>query len=300
MRVFPRPRLVFPILALTGAALGIGAAAARPAGPTSHTPAFDGGCRVELADSSDTADADRARRTCEYARARFSELFGETAPAARVVLWPQVGYRVATQGRAAVAFWPTTQTLAERFGSGDVAKARVEDQWHNVLPHEITHALVAAHFFGSEREPRQGGYGSPFPDWLDEGAAIWAESEDNRRYRLEDFRNLPEEWKDLRAILAMPHPALGNAAAFAARDGGPIPRDRALWAFYPQSFAVVTFIFDAGGSEAFRELARRLVEDPTDLEALAGLPGLPDTMDEVAAAWDAWRRAPQTDWTAPD
>lgn len=299
MRPFLRPRLLIPVVALTAAAAGIGTAAAKPADPTSpDAPPVDG-CRIEFADPSDSADERRARAACEAARARFTELFGEPAPAARVVLRPRIGYRVATQGRLAVAFWPTTKVLEEQFGGGDAATARVEDQWRNVLPHEITHALLAAHFFGDEREPRRAGYGTPFPDWFDEGAAIWAESGDNREVRLEDFRNLPEEWKDLRGILAMPHPAVGNAAAFAARDGGPIPRDRALWAFYPQSFAVVSFVYEAGGQAAVRELARRLVEDPADLEALAGLPGLPETMDEVVAAWDAWRAASPTSRTAP-
>jgi len=86
MRPFLRPRLLIPVVALTAAAAGIGTAAAKPADPTSPDDPPVDGCRIEFADPSDSADERRARAACEAARARFTELFGEPAPAARVVL----------------------------------------------------------------------------------------------------------------------------------------------------------------------------------------------------------------------
>lgn len=75
--------------------------------------------------------------------------------------------------------------------------------------------------------------------------------------------------------------------------------DEALWAFYPQSVAVVSFVHEKGGAAAVHELVRRLVADPAQTDnALAGLPGLPALMRDVVAEWNAWiAAAPAADRT---
>lgn len=236
----------------------------------------------------------RARNACEHARARFSELFGDPVPGVRVVLWERGGYRTSARDGVAIVFWPTGRALAERVGKGDAARLYIEDHWRNVLPHETAHALLAARFFG---EARPGGqaedasanyYGTPFPDWLDEGVAIWAESPENRRGRAAEFHQLPARLRDLGSILAMPHPATDDDAALAMRDGAPVPSNDPVLDFYPQSFAVLAFVIEMGGPTAIQELARRLFADPSDTEAIAGLPGLPADVDGVGAAWIDW------------
>src|SRR5690625_6777816 len=69
----------------------------------------------------------------------------------------------------------------------------------------------------------------------------------------------------------MEHPATGRSASFIARDGTAETAEFRLWAFYPQSIAVLTFIYENGGEEAVRELTERLQADPRDDAALLGL-----------------------------
>ncbi len=248
------------------------------------------GCEIDGTDPRG-ADAVRARTACEIARGRFAELFGEPASSVRVVLWERGGYRVTVREGVAIIFWPTSRALSDRTRPGGLAQEYIADQWRNVLPHETAHVLLAARFFGEERGRSSADYGTPFPDWFDEGVAIWAESVESRTGRLDDFRKLPVQQSDLRSILVMRHPAAHDDNTLAVRDGAPFPRDERLWTFYPQSFAVLLFIFDAGGRDAVRELARRLEAGRDGIEALAGLGGLPADAEGVVAAWDRWRNA---------
>jgi hypothetical protein len=195
-----------------------------------------------------------------------------------------------------VIIWPTSLAMAPRGADGqladsDLIETHLEEQWGTVLPHEIAHLLLAARFFPESPAAPDGGYGTPFPDWLDEGVAIWAEPEENRRRRLEQARALPPARLDLYSILSTPHPASGNAAAYTPRDGSARQADDALWAFYPQAIAVLTFIHDLGGSSAVQELTDRLTVDPADPLAILGLPGLPTDSDAMLGAWEEWLTA---------
>jgi hypothetical protein len=254
---------------------------------------------VEPDDFSPAADEARARQACEIARERFAELFGEPVPPVRILLWERPGYRTGLQGERAAVVWPTSRVMATRAKSAEAAVPYVESQWSDVLPHEISHALLAARFFAEERGDRHSGYGTPLPDWLDEGVAIWAETPRNRDARLRQARELPAERRDLLSILEMDHPGAG-ATAEAIRNGAAPPPDDALWAFYPQSIAALAFVYDAGGTDAIAELMRRLLADPADAgspiplsarDLLVGLPGIPDDFEGVVAAWNAWLAA---------
>jgi hypothetical protein len=247
-------------------------------------------------------DESRAKEGCEMARSRFTELFGGSAPGVRVRLWNEPSYRIGLQRGQAVIIWPTSLAMAPRgadgeFADSDLIEAHLEEQWSTVLPHEIAHLLLAARFFPERPAAPDGGYGTPFPDWLDEAVAIWAEPKENRRRRLEQARELSPTRLDLDSILGTPHPASGNAAAYTPRDGSARQADDALWAFYPQAIAVLTFIHELGGSIAVQELADRLVVDPNDPLAILGLPGLPTDTDALLAAWEDWLAAtpPTTD-----
>ncbi|MGH7477493.1 MAG: hypothetical protein ACRELD_14600 [Longimicrobiales bacterium] len=246
------------------------------------------GVTCDIAGTSTTpGDEVRARHACETARARFAQLFGHPVPRVRIVLWQSNGYRAGLDDRNhAVVFWPNSASIAVPDDSA-AAEKHLNEQWQNILPHEIAHVLLAARFFAEQAAGDGSEYGTPLPDWLDEGVAIWAESLGNRRTRLDDARALPERRRDLRAILGDSHPATGNSDILAIRDGAPPPDDEALWAFYPQSIAVLDFVYDAGGSDATRELVERLLSDP-ECDPVSGLPGLPADFSDVVAAWDRW------------
>jgi len=242
-------------------------------------------CEVSGATAS-VADVQRAQSACDVAQARFADLFGGPVPSVRVVLWEDARYRTGIQGGRAVIYWPTGAVLDAR-GQGPAEYAA--DPWLEVLPHEIAHVLLAARFFGTglKAAAENGGYGTPLPDWVDEGVAIWAEPPASRRGRLREARALITERQSLRAILTGSHPALSNAQVMAMRDGGVPPEDPDLFAFYPQALAVLAFIHDAGGAPATLELVIRLKrEDP--VAAVVGLPGLGRSFEDVEDAWRDW------------
>lgn len=248
----------------------------------------------------DVAENDRLRAldACAAARERFTELFGAPVPEVVIYLEDRSGYRTGVRGDRAILVWPTTRAMADRLGGPrEAVAARIAEQWRDVLPHEIAHVLLAARFFpDGARSP---GYGTPFPDWFDEGVAIWAESPAQRAKRLAQARTLPEELRALSEILDSAHPAARDASILEIRDGAAIPDDEALWTYYPRSIAVVAFVFETGGQEAMRALAERMLADPDAPVRLEGLPGFPATAAEVEALWEAWMRRRRSDDRGP-
>ncbi|HEX7118808.1 MAG TPA: hypothetical protein VF212_08475 [Longimicrobiales bacterium] len=305
---------VGPALAVAaGAAFARLPAAPRPepgAAPVAAPASSDPACDVlAMPDAgAPPADTQRARAACEAARARFAELFGAPVPGVQIVLEHRPGYRAGVRRGRAILFWPTSRAMAERAGvlvgavapdgappgsdgatdDDEALAAHIAEQWRDVLPHEIAHALLSARFFEEGADARPGGYGTPFPDWFDEGVAIWAESPGHRAARVAQARALPESLRALPGILAAKHPAADDASILRIRDGAPIPADRTLWTFYPRSIAVVAFVYDAGGRDAVLALARRLAAAPSAPPTLAGLPGLPAAEKDVVAAWERW------------
>jgi hypothetical protein len=234
-------------------------------------PYDPGTCRI--AGEPDAVHAERALAACASARGRFALLFGEAAPSAIVMLRDEPGYRTAATSGVAVVAWPA---------------AAPAQAWQHVLPHETMHALLLATHFPDGVVGVHDGYGTPLPDWFEEAVAIWAEPPAARTARLAHARRLEPALRDLPTILATPHPAAGDTTLLTARDGRVLRMDRALRDFYPQSFAVLSFVYDAGGADAVRELTRRLSADPSHTAPLAGLPGLPLQMTGVVRAWNAW------------
>jgi hypothetical protein len=233
------------------------------------------------------ADVTRALLACERARARYAELFGES-PAAHIVLRDEAEYEVASAGGTGIVYWPGTRALGGTDAGAAGRRAWLDVQWTEVLPHELMHALTMAGFYGEGRVDGHEGYGTPLPDWFEEGIAIWAEPAASRRGRLRQAQALPADRRQLSVILAGEHPVAANLSMLAPQPGAAVPRDEALLAFYPQAIAVLSFVFDAGGAAAVRELGQRLVRDPADMRALLRLPGLPAAERDLVAAWNRW------------
>lgn len=250
----------------------------------------EGDCEVmtESGAAPSAGDRTKALAACDVARERFSELFGDPVPRVLIIFWDEPRYRMGLlQGEAAI-FWPTSEAMTPERLDPVSAELHLENQWQEVLPHEISHLLLAVRFFRDGRDAAPGEYGTPLPDWIDEGVAIWAEPKESREKRVAQARELPAEYLDLRRILEGSHPAAGNSAAYTSRDGTARPADFELWAFYPQSIAVLTFVHEHGGTAATSELVQRLINSPGNPLVLAGLPGLPDDFEGVEAAWKEW------------
>jgi hypothetical protein len=233
-------------------------------------------------------DENRARAACQSARARFAELFGDPVPEVKVILWDESHYRMGLLRGEAAIFWPSSEAMTPRTDDSAAAEDHVAAQWREVRPHEISPLLLAVRFFRDAAATPPGEYGTPLPDWLDEAAAIWAEPLESRRRRVDQARELPNEYRDLRAILTKAHPATGKSAAYIARDGSAHPADFTLWAFYPQAIATLTFVHEHGGTAATSELVQRFLNGWTGPRALAGLPGLPAESEEVEQLWNEW------------
>jgi hypothetical protein len=233
--------------------------------------------------TADSADEARALRACAEAQTRFADLFGAPAPRAHVVLHDAAGYEVALVQDVGVVFWPNSGALPQHASPEWRAV-----QWREVLRHEIMHALTMAYFYAGASAVDSTGYGTPLPDWFEEGIAIWGEPAASRAARLSQARSLPAYRLDVEAIVRGRHPLAGTPGLLASVPGAPVPRDEALRAFYPQSIALLTYIHDRGGAAAVQALGTRLRRDPAAADALAGLPGLPATMTAVAADWRAW------------
>jgi hypothetical protein len=251
-------------------------------------PAHGSGACSVSGSASAPSDVTRARAACDTAQRRFSELFGTQAPAALVVLHDRPAYELALAGDVGIVFWPNGAALAAGVGGGEGKDGRADAHWREVLPHELMHAMTMAHFFAHGNVANHGGYGTPLPDWFEEGVAIWGETMESRRARLEQARLLPAARRDLYAILGGAHPAAGNAMLMAPIPGADLPPDDALRAFYPQAIAVVAFVFESGGPPAMAELGKRLRQDPRATHPLVNLPGLPDTAEELLRAWADW------------
>jgi hypothetical protein len=100
-----------------------------------------------------------------------------------------------------------------------------------VLPHEVTHAVLAGHF-GGERVPR----------WADEGMAILAETKSRIELHL---RYLPR-WRDDELLFSM-------RDLIGMRD---YPEPRSIGAFYAQSVSLVAFLTHEKGAERFADFVR--------------------------------------------
>ena len=305
--------------------LALAACSARPGGADA--------CQV-------TGDAARgdvalARTACARARARFNAVLGE-APPGTIVISATQGFSGYTEAGRWSLTWPTSERLATGIArpgsaaSGTDGRRFVEEQWRDVLPHEIGHVMLGAWLYSPGRE-LTGEYGTYLPDWVDEAVAISMEPDSIRNSRLAQaraFAPLPA----LAEVLAFRHPLSGNRdQAFSTRVltsppcEGPCDRERPtdtrtitervfrdgrvtvdtvyvagtqrldadpLARFYILSYALWSYVESRGGRDAITTLMTRLRRNSRDPTAVVGLPGLPSTLGAVDADWRAWLAAP--------
>jgi hypothetical protein len=247
-----------------------------------------------------------------------------------VVLSSSDGLSASTTGNRWTLTWPTSATLgATMRGRADsVAETRrfVDEQWRDVLPHEIGHIMFGAWLYSPGRD-QLGEYGTYMPDWVDEAVAISMEPESTRASRLEQARRFAVV-PPLAEILAYRHPFRGNRdEAFSTRvvssppcDGpcrrerpsdtrvitervfrdGRVTIDTAYFAgerpletdplarFYILSYALWSYIETRGGRPAIDTLIERLRRNPRDATILIGLPGLGSSLAAIDADWRRW------------
>ncbi len=185
----------------------------------------------------------RTAERCEQLRAELAAQWladrptGVWSPKCDLVLHPSdASYfrEVGPGGRSTLA-----SALVDR-REGRIALRRVDiratrNDWQNsALAHELTHVILADRFANE-----------PLPRWVDEGAAILADSPAKRQRHVRDLR---------RAVSAGAHFRLAELLALSDYP----PQNR--WStFYDQSAALVEYLVDQQGScqfAAFVEISR--------------------------------------------
>ena len=292
----------------------------------SSTPGGTDACTI----AGDVSRADRglAQSACLRARQRFSAILGQ-APAGTISLSATQGFSGYTQAGRWTLTWPTSARLGAGMGrTADATESRrfVEEQWREVLPHELGHVMLGAWLYSPGRD-MAGEYGTYMPDWVDEAVAISMEPDTIRRERLSQARSF-SPLPSVAEVLAFRHPLRGRAdEAFSTRVlssppcEGPCDRERpadtrtiterifrdgrvtvdTTWAageqrldadplarFYVLSYALWSYIEARGGRDAIATLIERLRRNPRDGAVLAGLPGLPRTPAAIDADWRGW------------
>lgn len=279
-----------------------------------------------------SADFLIARRMCAMAEYRFAQLTGTTAPSGGIVL-SREGGMVAEAGRSEWRLqWPTSARMRETAKELQLDEAEVVREWETTLPHELGHLMLAANIFGDGLPAASDEYGTPLPDWIDEGTGIWMEPEPSRAERLRQAVTLANAATvSLDELLRARHPLASRPDGPYAtrivinppctrcartnpdqtqrvsyryfRDGRTAVDTTYLSAtaavnepearFYALSYALLAYLRDRGGKSAIQELLVRGRMNPGG-ELLVGLPGLPSDVASIEQEWRRWMIARAT------
>ncbi len=224
-------------------------------------------------------------RVCSFRSATEAEQMASYCEQLRAALADHYGFQSSKtkwQNRCEVYLYPTEQRYGavvgraaqETLGSSLVTPATgaiknrridlrtdVADYRTEVLPHELTHVLIADHF-------RDG----PPPLWYDEGLALLADSEDKQVLHQRDLRNGINRGKTfaLADLLTTQH----------------YPRQDRVGVFYGQCASLASYLSTKGEPRKMHEFARRSQEVGVNLalEETYGIRG-------VASLEQMWRKS---------
>ncbi len=315
------PRILLPLTLFAATA----AAVAAPACPELDAPPAD----VCVAGAHGVAygrtrgDAEMGARAFEGAARHFRMYFGAEPPAGMLVLSRTYATEAATVLATAHSLayglswlpasaspgWHPDASSRRRPGGPRRGPGPHED----VLRHELGHAMYAAAFWpGAASEVPI--YGSPAPDWLDEGVAMLMEAPESQQQRgarfLATHRSSPGEVPPLAKFLVMPHPALalrkmmrrhGQRSRSGVISMELPPGDRtalALDMFYGQALVFAAFLIEASGDVRILRSVSEAAAAGVDFEKWLAGPGesssLPSTLPLLQARWDEWlKRMPE-------
>jgi hypothetical protein len=284
------------------------------------------GCSVEGA--ADSIQARRAGEACAAARGRFMQLIESPAPHLSISFddVPKGDYS-ASDSSASLEFPRSILSQPEASGVSAPATQRLF-----LVQHEACHAMLLAEALRRSGSGMHAGtYGTPLPDWFDEGVAISCEPQVDRSARLARAKAQPDTRFDLARLWSMPHPATKRSSAIVETqtriigwcrgecpgpptgtmirtttfvdgtsvadtiappaDGSPIVLPE-TW-YYPLSYSLLAYIRTIGGSAAVNALFDRLDGGWPGVHVLESLPGLPPDTASLRRAWLRWvRRVP--------
>jgi hypothetical protein len=191
-----------------------------------------------------TKEAEEVAQRCEKLRASLADVYGldsgndKWQPRCQIFLFQNKQKYGAVVGRAAM------ESLGSSLVTPDtgVVKSRridlrtdVKNYLEEVLPHELTHVLIADHF-------REG----PPPLWYDEGLALLADSKTKQTLHLRDLRN-----------------GMSRGSAFSLQDlltANQYPSADRVSVFYGQCASVARCLSNHAGTQKVHEFVRRSQE----------------------------------------
>ena len=307
-------------LQVTVVGLLLSAASCAPSRPVVHAePEVAIPCAIHEGD----LDFHALLTACHYARERFTSLFGRQPHPVTIVVHDTTALLNDVRDGRVFVFVPGNRAVARaRASFSGVSASRPHDPLMFVT-HEILHFLLAAAFFGGQT-PQPGIYGTPLPDWFDEGVAIWGEDEPARLSRMQIAAGLPDRLLDLDTFTRRHHPRAGDLieqrmesiliqctrapctpntigrdtfrivslidAAGKVRVDTLVPGhpDFDRWddaGFYAISSTILPFFHARGGSRLIGVLLDRLLANPGRTDVFADLPGLPADPHGVNREW---------------
>lgn len=309
------PRILLPLTLLAATC----AASAAPACPELDEPPADT-CMASphgLAYGRTRRDTEMGSRALEGAAGQFRMYFGTQPPPGMLVLSRTYTSNAATALATAhslaygLSWLPASASRDSGRDAGSMRRPggpRRDAELHeDVLRHELGHAMYAATFWpGASSEVPV--YGSPAPDWLDEGVAMLMEAPESQQQRgarfLATYRASPDSVPPLATFLAMPHPALalqqmmrrhGQTSRSGVTSMELSPGDRtavALDIFYGQSLVFAAFLIEASGDvRILREISEASaagVDFGNWLARRKAASALPSSLPQLQARWDEW------------
>ena len=200
--------------------------------------------------------------------------------------------------------WDSNRAGSSVLTTEQAAKAKRSD----AIRHEIAHLLFINELWPSSLDGLEQ-YGGDAPDWLDEAAAVLAESDEMTADRQAAFVDAVDEGtlKPLQAYLAMPHPAFGGGdfqamieQARAASDSDitfistTLPEGHVMQAalYYTQTRGWIDFLIETGNDpRIFAQLTEGL-KAGSSLQDWLSTNGeqynLPAQLDQLEAAFVSW------------
>ncbi len=171
------------------------------------------------------------------------------------------------------------------------------------LTHEAAHVL-AQHVFTdfSEQAKKKGktSYGTPFPDWFDEGIAVYHETDFFRKQRKKNLRENLDSMIPLKELFQMEHPIhkqmKGKDHGSGPIRGSKLEDPQKAMKFYAQSYGLFVFFREMEGKKFIRTLAEEF-QKGKDIETILEkhADNLPSDLEKLNKRWTDWC----TSWVRP-
>ncbi len=243
--------------------------------------------------------AEEKAQAIEETANRFEELFGRTPPRGSVVVFQNLQKLKEHQPinpnqfkkNGAEWFLPWMESP---MGKGMGSKLKP-------LTHEAGHMMsLHAYKDGFKKDIKQydDNYGSPFPDWFDEGIAVYHEIEPLRNQRKSHLRKMQGDLLSLKELFSMTHPIYKKKKEQEndekKKEGATVERHKLdnpgkMVKFYAQSYGIFQFFLEKEGKEFIRTVAEAFQKEKEFKSVLnEHAENVPTDISKLEKEWKQW------------